>query len=116
MDGRVTLTDSQSASPLTAEERTFLGVPGAAGGGDCTGPWRLSALVAGTHVRRAIVMKLLDPGLSDKAVARQCGLSDRQLRRYPEYRARANAAAEQWPCAGNEGRGWRHGGVGGRGR
>ena len=36
-----------------------------------------------------------------KAVARQCGLSDRQLRRYPEYLAfRANAAAEQWHYAG----------------
>ena len=37
--------------------------------------------------RKAIALKLLNAGLSAKDVARLCGLSDRQLRRYPEYRA-----------------------------
>jgi hypothetical protein len=36
--------------------------------------------------RRAIALKLLDGRLHDKEVARLCGLSDRQLRRYREYR------------------------------
>ena len=37
--------------------------------------------------RKAIALKLLNAGLTGKDVARLCGLSDRQLRRYPEYRA-----------------------------
>ena len=37
--------------------------------------------------RKALALKLLNARLSDKDVARVCGLSDRQLRRYPEYRA-----------------------------
>ena len=36
--------------------------------------------------RRALALKLMDDRLPSKMVARICGLSDRQLRRYPEYR------------------------------
>jgi hypothetical protein len=39
--------------------------------------------------RKAIALKLLNAGLTGKDVARLCGLSDRQLRRYAEYRALA---------------------------
>src|ERR1700733_10967016 len=37
--------------------------------------------------RKAIAVKLRNAELTGKDVARLCGLSDRQLRRYPEYRA-----------------------------
>jgi len=88
MDGRMNLTAPQPGTPLSAEERaflqSFLALPP-------------QEIVQGLGVfqrwsqakgaRRAIALKLLDPELSDKAVARLCGLSDRQLRRYPEYRA-----------------------------
>lgn len=40
-----------------------------------------------TGARKAIALTLLDAELTAKDVARLCGLSDRQLRRYPEYRA-----------------------------
>jgi hypothetical protein len=36
--------------------------------------------------RRALALKLLDSGLPAKLVAWLCGVSDRTLRRYPEFR------------------------------
>lgn len=45
--------------------------------------------------QRALALKLLDGRLPDKLVARLCGLSDRQLRRYPEYQRFARALRHQ---------------------
>jgi hypothetical protein len=82
------LTDPQLATPLTAEERTFLQAFLALPSQEIVqGLAVFQRWAQAKGARQAIALKLLDPGLSDKDVARLCGLSDRQLRRYPEYRA-----------------------------
>jgi len=45
--------------------------------------------------RKAIALKLLNEALTGKEVAGLCGLSDRQLRRYAEYRAFAQHLRKQ---------------------
>jgi hypothetical protein len=45
--------------------------------------------------QKAIVLKLLNPELSSKDVARLSGLSDRQLRRYPQYQTLLRLQREQ---------------------
>jgi hypothetical protein len=78
----------ESETPLTGEEQAFLqaflGLPPQE---VVQGLGILQRWAQASGARKAIALKLLDAGLSDKAVARLCGLSDRQLRRYPEYRA-----------------------------
>ena len=78
----------ESETPLTAEEQAFLQaflrLP----------PQEMVHCLSvvqrrarATGARKAIALTLLDAELPAKDVARLCGLSDRQLRRYPEYRA-----------------------------
>ncbi len=55
--------------------------------------------------QRALALKLLNPRLTDKYVARVCGLSDRQLRRYPQYRRFARLLRQQHhvlPCGSKD--------------
>jgi hypothetical protein len=56
--------------------------------------------------RRALALKLLNAGLSAKDVAWLCGRSERQLRRYPEFRAATLLLGEQGnrPPRGAKGR------------
>jgi hypothetical protein len=56
--------------------------------------------------RRALVLKLLNAGLSGKDVARLSGVSERQLRRYAEYRTAAQLLRGQGgpPPRGAKGR------------
>ena len=78
---------AESAVPPTAEElaflQAFLRLP----------PQEMAHYLGvvqrwsrATGARKAIALKLLDAELTAKDVARLCGLSDRQLRRYSEYR------------------------------
>jgi hypothetical protein len=45
--------------------------------------------------RRALALKLLNAGLAGKVVAWLCGVSERQLRRYDEYKAAKRLLRQQ---------------------
>jgi hypothetical protein len=95
MNDATLIATSESEMPLTAEQQSFLQAFLRLPPQELVQHLRvLQHWAQAPGSRKAIALLLLNAGLSSKDVAGLCGLSTRQLRRYPEYRAYARFRKE----------------------